>query len=303
MGPQIKSRIRVMGASERAMGLSVLTLCLADPELYVVVVRCKALRAGRRDVGVAAHQAAQLPLQSRNQSPDAVAEALRLQHLHRVTGGEERRDGHLGGGFVFGDLLGPVNVARGVDIAAKQQGPGVIFLLIVFRFFILVLLVLLFVLLFLLTVVLFFILLDECNMLLSWSGAEVDSCPWLETPLRCFPCTEWVTLSHTFSLATTFSASMSKRPLKKPLRSLVAGEYSGRFSQNSASNLDSVCGRRGSPRVKCLARGSRWYTIVPYGGMHEKRDSVGLEWRRWLGVGDALAFDRERHCLIRGLHS
>ena len=265
------------------MGLSVLTLSLADPELYVVVVRCKALRAGWRDVGVAAHKAAQLPLQSRNQSPDAVAEALRLQHLHRVTGGEERRDGHLGGGFVF--------------------GPGVIFLLIVFRFFILVLLVLLFVLLFLLTVVLFFILLDECNMLLSWSGAEVDSCPWLETPLRCFPCTEWVTLSHTFSLATTFSASMSKRPLKKPLRSLVAGEYSGRFSQNSASNLDSVCGRRGSPRVKCLARGSRWYTIVPYGGMHEKRDSVGLEWRRWLGVGDALAFDRERHCLIRGLHS
>ena len=243
MGPQIKSRIRVMGASERATSR---TLCLADPELYVVVVRCKALRAGRCDVGVAAHQAAQLPLQSRHQSPDAVAEALGLQHLHRVAGGEERRDGHLGGGLILGDLLGPVDVARGVDVAAKQQGPGVIFLLIVFGFLILALLVLILVLFVLLTAVLFFILLDGCNMYPSWS---VELLSWMvdgghtHCPLGSPDAhAESGSHCHTFSLATTFSASMSKRPLKKPLRSLVAGEYNGRFSQSSASNLDSVCG-------------------------------------------------------------
>ena len=50
-----------------------------------------ALRAGRREVGVAAHQAAQLRLQRRQQAPRLAAEPLRLVHLR--AGGE---DGNAG---------------------------------------------------------------------------------------------------------------------------------------------------------------------------------------------------------------
>lgn len=59
------------------------TFGLADEELHVVVVRREALRARGRDVGVAAHEAAQLRLERSAQLVRNVAEALRLVHLQR----------------------------------------------------------------------------------------------------------------------------------------------------------------------------------------------------------------------------
>jgi len=67
------------------------TLRLAYPELDVIMMGRESLGVGRCDVGVAAHETAQLPLKRRHKPPDAVVEALRLEDL-QADGGWGRGD-------------------------------------------------------------------------------------------------------------------------------------------------------------------------------------------------------------------
>ena len=93
------------------------------PTSLTVVVRCEALRAGRREVRVGADELAEARLERREQPPRAVVPALWLVHLQRAAVVVVQRPQRLGAGLVLavGRLARAVGVARRVDVAAKEQ--------------------------------------------------------------------------------------------------------------------------------------------------------------------------------------